>query len=367
MSHLPAICRMGLVALVALLGLGACTAPDREGALDTAIMPRNVENLSQVALWETGAVDEAPEYYYYGLHHGISCLAFSPDGQFLASGDSDGMVRMRRTADGADVWKHREEWAAVTSIAFSPDGALVVTGTSANDSKMCLWRASDGELLQTLDYPGEWGAGIMAFSPDGSTLASWGLTSPIYLWRVQDWTLLRTLEYPADKEPFMVGSLAFAPDGQTMVAAMYTWAGIWRLSDGALVHTIKPDDGAAQANFRPDAQTVALIAARSFYLWRPNDGGLERHDLKYPSGYARGGGEIYIGTNWETGSYTPNRQLFAASTDDWAIWLWRVRDWKPVRKLTGHTARISGVVFSPDGTLMASGSEDGTIRIWGIR
>jgi WD40 repeat protein len=65
-------------------------------------------------------------------------------------------------------------------------------------------------------------------------------------------------------------------------------------------------------------------------------------------------------------AFSPDGSLIASGSADYTIRLWRVSDGALVRTLTGHTSSVNSVAFSPDGSLMASGSADRTIRLWRV-
>jgi hypothetical protein len=238
----------------------------------------------------------------------VASVAFSPDGQTLASGSADGTVRLWRVSDGALLRTLEGHTSSVLSVAFSPDGQTLVSGSE--DNTVRLWRAADGALLRTLE--GHTDAVLsVAFSPDGQTLASGAGDHTVRLWEVADGALLSTLEGHTDQ----VWGVAFSPDGQT-------------LASGADDHTVQ--------------------------LWRAADGAL----LRTLEGH----------TDWVRGvAFSPDGQTLASGSWDDTVRLWRAADGALLRTLEGHTDWGGSVAFSPDGRLLASGSGDGTVRLWGVR
>ncbi len=115
----------------------------------------------------------------------VNSVAFSPDGNLLASGSGDRTI-LWEISNGKVLCIMQGQTENVYSVAFSPDGSLLAGG------KMRLWETSSGKLLNTLqaDLGTVWS---VAFSPSGKLLASGGFDQTVRLWETSSGKLLHTL------------------------------------------------------------------------------------------------------------------------------------------------------------------------------
>ncbi|MBU0640076.1 MAG: hypothetical protein KKB50_14520 [Planctomycetes bacterium] len=177
----------------------------------------------------------------------VNAVAFSEDGQYVASVSDDGNVII--TAVPAlivdQVLDLHTPWE-VKAVAFSPDGQLMVTGDNGYQSqygRIILWNTSDWSYSDTLDgHTG--GVSCLAVSPTGQVLASGSTDTTIKLWSLPAGDELRTLAGHTTG----VVALAFSADGAAL-ASVDAWGGtlrIWRTVDGTLLDTynLEPHGGA---------------------------------------------------------------------------------------------------------------------------
>ncbi|BDM82660.1 hypothetical protein AM10699_55210 [Acaryochloris marina MBIC10699] len=212
-----------------------------------------------VALWD----DQGTVLKTLKGHQGaITALAFSADGELIASGSADQTIKLWK-ADGTLVNTLDGHQGAVTSLAFSSDGKTLASGSE--DKTVRLWK-TEGGLLQTLT--GHTGSiSLLAYSPDGSLLASGGGDKTVRLWKTPG-TLQQTLTHKG-----VITALQFNQNSEGLVLNTITNHQTWQQwnLEGKSLKTEDLNQLHAQpitaAAFSPDRTTFATSAGKTVRLW----------------------------------------------------------------------------------------------------
>ncbi|MBD2543155.1 WD40 domain-containing protein [Planktothricoides raciborskii] len=281
-----------------------------------------------------------------GHQNWVSSVTFSPDGQTIASGSWDGIIRLW-SREGKLLHTLEGHQKPVSSLAFDPDGQTIASGSDDNTIK--LW-SREGKLLRTLNS--EEGhqkpVSSLAFDPDGQTIASGSEDKTIKLWS-REGKLLHTLNVNGHKDSVL--SVAFSPDGQTIASGSKDKTiKLWS-REGKLLHTLKShQDWVYDVAFSPDGQTIASGSKdKTINLWR--------REGKLLDTLAGDQNSVY------SVAFSPDGQTIASGSGDKTIKLWS-REGKLLDTLAGHKGLVNSVAFSPDGQTIASGSWDKTIKLW---
>lgn len=384
----------------------------------------------------------------------VNVIAVSPDGRKVASGGSGPI-------DGIRIWDANTGKQSlpvmlghtnkIESLSFSPDGKVLVSGS--NDGTLRVWSVETGELLlpplEGCDGP----INAAAFNPDGNTLLSaaykshlggdgisklrvWDIktghqiSSPLNGLELQGW--VRSLEFSTDATKIVSGSVGgdicvwdaktgeqilgpmkgtkavISSDGKRIVSihsdSIYTWNtqtgkallpsinhrskkngrsfinGIIILPNSynfytysnesicywdmekEVVYTIPRLSLRNMALFPGGKKIVSdEVANNGLCIWEPNMSGKvhpEKHFM-LSAAYLEHEGDVC------SVCYSPDGTRIASSSDDNTICIWDAKTGKRLMpQLRGHMGPVNSIAFSPDGKKIVSGSEDKTVRVW---
>jgi eukaryotic-like serine/threonine-protein kinase len=279
----------------------------------------------------------------------VSSVAFSPDGQTLASGSADALVWLWDVGSGEQRTALESHTHWVRSVVFSPDGLTLASGS--DDQSIWLWDVASAQPLHTL-------AGHVrqvtsaAFSPDGSTLVSAGFDKTVRLWDVASGQQLALLQGHTN----WIRSVAFSPDGDLVASAGDDRTiRLWDVASGEMLRLLQGHlDWVRSVTFSPDGRTLASGSDdKTIRLWDVASGEL----LRVLEGHTESVASV---------AFSPDGRTLASGSFDGTVKLWDVATGQPLDTHKGHTDPVYSVAFSPDGRTLASGSCDATIRLWQV-
>ena len=284
-------------------------------------------------------------------------IAYSPDGTKLAVASALGIwIYDAQTGEELDLFPANRY--AVGTIAFSLDGSMLASDSfdstvdywNVENRTVRLWDVKTGRQIRTFTGHG-YPISCLAFSPDGKKLASGSAGSDVYLWDVQSGRQLHRLWELGS----WVTSVAFSPDGKTLAASgsrdknFY----LWDVDTGYIVQRfIGHREGIGSVAFHPDGEIIASGSSdNTVRLWYVETGVQQ-------SSFTRHADSVY------TVAFSPDGKTLASGGADNDIWLINVFDGTSRGLLRGDTSSIRTIAFGPDRYTLASMSSNGTIRLW---
>jgi WD40 repeat protein len=283
------------------------------------------------------------------LYHrwAILCLAFSPDGRYLATGDGDDDVRIWDLSTGQVVLTLKGHDDEVNTLAFSPDGYLLVSASA--DSTVLVWNLSDGEHVRL----GKHSASVLsvAFSPDGQLVASGSSDSTVIIWNV-----LSKQKEQLLKAQSKVFTLGFSPDGRYLAIGERDGSiQIRNLSDSKDTLKIEGEAAVFSAAFSPDGKwLVAGLGDGSINLW------------EFPKGTLKLTWKAHQ-KSVQSVSFSPGSNFLASGSNDGSVKLWEVPKGRELLvSFEKELGIVYGVAFSPDGRRLTAGFQRNFAKLWDI-
>jgi WD40 repeat protein len=310
------------------------------------------------------AQEAKPRATLQGHTREVLSLAFSADGKILASGSADQSAKLWDVATGANTTTLKEAGAyGWCTVALSPDGKTLASGSGGN--KIKLWELASGKSTTILNRQSQYRCPSVVYSPDGKTLVSGGrCVEHMKLWDVATGKEIATLN---GHSLYGVKAMAFTPDSQILASVGHD--GVFNLWDVATCKNTSQREIARwipAAAFSPDGQTLAIATCRIESVADKNV--VVEKTVKL---FDAASGKQRVICEGHAGivsclAFTPDGRMLATGSDDKTIKLWEVATGKLRATFQGHTAEVHSVVFSPDGKMLASCSEDKTINLWDV-
>lgn len=306
----------------------------------------------------------------HGHQHTVNAIAFSPRDSALISGAKDGTLRLWQWRCGpliATNWSHVQ---GVTGVIALPDRQHVCS--VSDDQTLRIWSCNNSgvadEMLNcTEKQPGAITGVAVASDVPESNIA---LACADGVIRVYDWygsRLQYTLQSDDGKSKGRSGG---ASDGSHAIHAIaMTSAGRWLVSSGSdgvltvwsthnrsVVRTIRVLGGGIATKLDISHDDQLLVASAGSYLIV--------YDLQ--TGYLVR--SLYGHTAHATcAMFSPNGKLLVSGCDDGSIRAWDTISWEMLYVMSEHKQKVTSIAVNSDNTVIASGSWDGTIRLWSVQ
>ncbi|MGW6374482.1 nSTAND1 domain-containing NTPase [Rhodococcus sp. NPDC055112] len=291
---------------------------------------------------------------YRGLEQLLTAPHISP-----AAADDDAMLGA--LDDLRNVVKIIGTPDLVGSAAFSPDGNHIVSGGS--DGTVRLWNARTGQPEGVPMTADRGGLSRVAFSHHGRTIAAGGSDGVVRLWETNTQKPLNT---PDTGDPSAVLDLAFMIDDRRIVSATYDGDVQWWDADKG-----RPDSEPAR---NLAGGTVLCLAVSPDGRWLATcsrdvatgnmDNNIRLWDLSTPEYDQVGEG---MGDRIQSLAFSPDSDRIVSGSTDGTVQVWDTERRAPIgARMAGHEAPVTSVALSPDGQRIVSGDQIGTIRVWDV-
>ncbi|CEL60232.1 Vegetative incompatibility protein HET-E-1 OS=Podospora anserina GN=HET-E1 PE=4 SV=1 [Rhizoctonia solani AG-1 IB] len=279
----------------------------------------------------------------------LRSVSFSTDCKRIVIGGNNGRIYVKNTQNGEDITDFKAHRKAISSVAFSLNGDLVAS--SSHDHTLCLWRVSDGSRVSVPFTGHSSRVNSVAFSPDSMRMVSGSEDATIRIWSTHSPSNSKIMTASG-----AVRSVIFSHDSLLVASGssdhnVYLWDAL----NGTLLRTLLGHtQSVGCARFSPCGKYISSGSNDgTIRSWCAHDGA--------PTGSPLKGHTKHITSL----AVSPEGERIVSGSLDKTVRVWhRASGDLMAGPFEGHSAPVRSVEFSADGARIISASDDGTIRVW---
>lgn len=286
----------------------------------------------------------------------ITSVAYAPSGRYIAAGTGDGIIFVFDIITGQKIGTMDQQYA-VTGLSFSIDNRYLSSGdTDTDHGKLNIWDLSSQKLYASQnDHSND--VTDVVYSKDGKWIVTGCMDWRLRLWEASTGRLMHT--FLTQKAP--ITSIAISPDGEIVAGGLSNGEIMfWSISDYSMLRDFKahPDE-VKSLSFSPDGKYLASSSwDQALMIWNTDGDNLYQFLMNID--------------DITQILFSPTNQYIVTSSIDETVRVWDLDSLSPLYIINGHIAR--GSAFSPDGQYLAVASEatpkwntNGLIAIWDLR
>ncbi len=313
----------------------------------------------QIFIWEVTENRPVLRQILLSNSHWVRAITFSPDSKMIAIGGEDGKVYLREIETAKQIAVFEGHIDRVRSLTFSHDGKFIAS--SSDDRTVRIWDLNRRQLINvSIQHQDK--VRIVVFHPDGKTLISASQDNYIQIWKINSESaqFVRSLTLPIPFLPRpkkntanLLRAIVINPDGK--IIATGNDDGIvrfWNLETGEFIQDLRGHTNWIRSlAWSPDGKFIASASEdETIQIWDPSNG----QCLQILRGHT--------GRVWSV-AFHPSRPWLVSGDDGMKIKFWHVTTGECLGAFKGYSQQTRPIAFSPDGMILATGNNQATVGL----